>query len=343
MTKLDPQIANEVAAHCRTTAGEIGQAFSRALGGTVAASVESTGMLEFAQLGEELHGPGLAVLLHIGEIAAAIVVADTAGILPQWYKAPDVAGQSRFTTLAQELGMLALPEEFMPDDSRAFGVSDLAAAMREGGAAEGAGLVRLSLTSGERHGAAYLVWPLASPRDIKPASSSGVIGPALGGVSPASEAQGPNHAAIDSPASGTHDNDNGGAQRDDPSRAAFTAADTQTESILPLGTTRPPPPQWTTRIGPTFRDLPPYTRSLLKIRVPLSVTLAAKKQPVGQILEIGPGSIIQFEKSCEEMLDLNVSNLAIARGEAVKVGEKFGLRVTSLILPGERFKSVRRA
>jgi flagellar motor switch protein FliM len=76
----------------------------------------------------------------------------------------------------------------------------------------------------------------------------------------------------------------------------------------------------------------------LKIRVPLSVTLAAKKQPVGQILEIGPGSILQFEKSCEEMLDLNVSNLPIARGEAVKVGEKFGLRVTSLILPGERFK-----
>ena len=35
------------------------------------------------------------------------------------------------------------------------------------------------------------------------------------------------------------------------------------------------------------------------------------------------------------MLDLNVSNLPIARGEAVKVGEKFGLRVTSLILPGD--------
>ena len=95
--------------------------------------------------------------------------------------------------------------------------------------------------------------------------------------------------------------------------------------------------------GPTLRDLPPYSRSLLKIRVPLSVTLAEKRQPLGQILEIGPGSILQFEKSCEEMLDLNVSNLAIARGEAVKVGDKFGLRVTSLILPSERFKPVRPA
>jgi flagellar motor switch/type III secretory pathway protein FliN len=95
--------------------------------------------------------------------------------------------------------------------------------------------------------------------------------------------------------------------------------------------------------APSLRDLPTYSRSLLKIRVPLSVTLAEKKQPLGQILEIGPGSILQFEKSCEDMLDLNVSNLAIARGEAVKVGDKFGLRVTSLILPGERFKAVQPA
>ena len=48
------------------------------------------------------------------------------------------------------------------------------------------------------------------------------------------------------------------------------------------------PPQWPKHIGPTFRDLPLYTRSLLKIRVPFSVTLAEKKQPVGQILELGP-------------------------------------------------------
>src|SRR4030095_16531737 len=83
----------------------------------------------------------------------------------------------------------------------------------------------------------------------------------------------------------------------------------------------------------SIRDLPNYTRSLLKIRVPLTVTLAQKKQAVGEILELGPGSIIQFEKSCEETLDLSVANLPIARGEAVKVGEKFGLRVTSLVLP----------
>jgi flagellar motor switch protein FliN/FliY len=86
--------------------------------------------------------------------------------------------------------------------------------------------------------------------------------------------------------------------------------------------------------------LPSYTRSLLHIEVPVVVTLAAKKQVIGQILELGPGSIIHFDKSCDEMLDLSVGEHRIAQGEAVKVGDKFGLRVTSLILPEERFKSV---
>jgi len=87
-------------------------------------------------------------------------------------------------------------------------------------------------------------------------------------------------------------------------------------------------------------ELPEYTRSLLHIQVPISVTLATKRQPIGQIMDLGAGSIIHFEKSCEEMLDLYVGEHPVARGEAVKVGEKFGLRITSVIMPEERFKPV---
>ena len=90
----------------------------------------------------------------------------------------------------------------------------------------------------------------------------------------------------------------------------------------------------------SLSKLPAYTRSLLHIEVPLSVAMASKRQRVGQILELGPGSIIHFDKSCEEMLDLYVGQHRVAQGEAVKVGEKFGLRVTSVIMPEERFKPV---
>jgi flagellar motor switch protein FliN len=88
-------------------------------------------------------------------------------------------------------------------------------------------------------------------------------------------------------------------------------------------------------------EMPDYTRSLLRIRVPVEVTLAESRTPLKRIIELGPGSILQFEKSCEDMLELSVAGRPIALGEAVKVGDKFGLRITSIILPGERFKPLK--
>ncbi|HZZ28650.1 MAG TPA: FliM/FliN family flagellar motor switch protein [Pirellulales bacterium] len=91
-------------------------------------------------------------------------------------------------------------------------------------------------------------------------------------------------------------------------------------------------------VSPAF---PNYTRNLLNVKVPVTVTLAAKKQPLKQILELAPGSLIQFDKSCDQTLELCVGDQCIAKGVAVKVGEKFGLRVNALTSPGERFQTVR--
>jgi len=90
----------------------------------------------------------------------------------------------------------------------------------------------------------------------------------------------------------------------------------------------------------TSGDLHPYTRSLLRIKVPVIVTLAEKRQELRRIVELGPGSIIQFDKSCEEMLELQIGSQSVACGEAVKVGDKFGLRITAMVLPDERFTPV---
>jgi len=91
----------------------------------------------------------------------------------------------------------------------------------------------------------------------------------------------------------------------------------------------------------TVKGLPPYSQSLLRIPVSARVILAQKRQALGRIVEFGPGEIIQFDKTCDEMLELHVGGRSIAVGEAVKVGDKFGLRVTSMVLPGERFEKVR--
>ena len=86
-----------------------------------------------------------------------------------------------------------------------------------------------------------------------------------------------------------------------------------------------------------IRQLPAYARSLLKIKVPVRVTLAETQLPVDHILNLGSGSIIQFKKSCEDTLTLEAGEQQIAQGEAVKVGDKFGLWITSIALPAERF------
>jgi len=91
-----------------------------------------------------------------------------------------------------------------------------------------------------------------------------------------------------------------------------------------------------------FSQLPGYARSLLKVAVPVSVQLAAKRETVQEVVEIVPGSIIKFEKSCEQLLQMIVGGQHIAEGEAVKVGDKFGFRVTAMVLPSEHFVPLKR-
>lgn len=93
---------------------------------------------------------------------------------------------------------------------------------------------------------------------------------------------------------------------------------------------------------PDFSGLPSYSRSLLKIDVPVSVELASKKETLQEVISLAPGSIIKFEKGCEELLRLVVGDNAVAEGEAVKVGEKFGFRVTAMLLPPEHFVTAKR-
>lgn len=103
------------------------------------------------------------------------------------------------------------------------------------------------------------------------------------------------------------------------------------------GVNKPTPQQPSQDAADGIAKLPPYVRSLLKVEVPVRVTLAATKQPLQRILDLSPGAILQFNKSCDEPLTLEVGDQVVALGEAVKVGDKFGLAIKSISLPEERF------
>lgn len=87
-------------------------------------------------------------------------------------------------------------------------------------------------------------------------------------------------------------------------------------------------------------QLPAYARSLLRIQVPVVVTLATTRQPVSRVLDLAPGTILHFNKACDDPLTLSVGECDVAVGETVKVGDKFGLRLTSMVMPSEKFQSL---
>jgi flagellar motor switch/type III secretory pathway protein FliN len=93
---------------------------------------------------------------------------------------------------------------------------------------------------------------------------------------------------------------------------------------------------------PDFSRLPHYARSLLKVRVPISIELASRRESVGDVINLAPGSIIKFEKNCEELLQMVIGGQTVAQGEAVKIGDKFGFRVSSMLLPQEHFLPVKK-
>jgi flagellar motor switch protein FliN/FliY len=86
--------------------------------------------------------------------------------------------------------------------------------------------------------------------------------------------------------------------------------------------------------GPTPPTAPAPKSSelsrILRLEVPIIVKLAERKLNVNEVMRLGAGAIIEFFKNSEEPLLLMVNNKVIGFGEAVKVGENFGLRITQI-------------
>ena len=73
------------------------------------------------------------------------------------------------------------------------------------------------------------------------------------------------------------------------------------------------------------------TGRAMQLRMPVHVTLAERKMRMSDIMQLLPGSIVEFRKSSEEFLDLRVGHITIGRGEAVIVNEHFGLQIREMI------------
>ncbi len=81
---------------------------------------------------------------------------------------------------------------------------------------------------------------------------------------------------------------------------------------------------------------------LLDLDLTVSVELGKTEMMIKDILELGRGSIIEFDKLVSEPVDILVNGRKMAEGEVVVVDKHFGIRITSLIDPSERIKGLRK-
>lgn len=79
---------------------------------------------------------------------------------------------------------------------------------------------------------------------------------------------------------------------------------------------------------------------ILDIPLELSVELGRTRMLVNDLLQLGQGSIVELSKLAGEPLEIYINQKLVARGEAVVVNEKFGVRLTDIVSPIERVKSL---
>ena len=75
---------------------------------------------------------------------------------------------------------------------------------------------------------------------------------------------------------------------------------------------------------------------ILDIPLKVTVELGRTKMVVSELLNLGQGSVVELNKLAGEPMEVLVNDKLVARGEAVVVNEKFGVRLTDIISPSER-------
>jgi flagellar motor switch protein FliN/FliY len=117
----------------------------------------------------------------------------------------------------------------------------------------------------------------------------------------------------------------GGALADDIVAAAMSQAQTAPQRQMAA----PAPKRPEANGGPSLDFI-------LDLPLEVSVELGRARMLVGELLQLGQGAVVELNKLAGEPLEVLVNQKLVARGEAVVVGEKFGIRITDVVPADER-------
>ena len=87
----------------------------------------------------------------------------------------------------------------------------------------------------------------------------------------------------------------------------------------------------------SVRDAPTSPKSsadlehVFDVPVVVSAVLGSSRMPIGDLLRLGPGAVLELDRKVGEAIDVFVNNRLVARGEVVLVDERLGVTMTEII------------
>ena len=79
---------------------------------------------------------------------------------------------------------------------------------------------------------------------------------------------------------------------------------------------------------------------ILDIPLQLTVELGRTSLLVKDVLQLNQGAVVELSKLAGEPLDVFINSKLVARGEAVVVNDKFGVRLVDVVSPNERVEKI---
>jgi flagellar motor switch protein FliN len=92
---------------------------------------------------------------------------------------------------------------------------------------------------------------------------------------------------------------------------------------------------------PAAPALSPGLELLLDVELEASLRFGSREMTLEEILNLGPGDVVELDRQVDDPVDLIVGDKIVARGEVVLVNGNFGLRMTEVAVPKRRLESIR--
>ncbi len=91
-----------------------------------------------------------------------------------------------------------------------------------------------------------------------------------------------------------------------------------------------------------YSPLDPKLELLYDLQLPVSIELGRTNMLIRDILRLGRGSVIEFDKLVSEPVDVLINGKKVAEGEVVVIDKHFGIRITTLVDPTDRLRGLRK-